>query len=337
MDDFENRLFSSSHHLLSKVFYWYRYVDDILCYWLGTQRQLNIFLNFLNSIKPSINFTLATNENKPKSINFLYLNISIVKNHHNFQIYRKPTHTDSLINYHSSHPWPHKLAAFNSMIHRLLKVPLSPENHINELKIIKQIASSNSYPLHLIENILKRQQLKTLIYTYLYPSVPDENTQLKWLRLPYLPHLSNKIMSLLPQNKYRIAFYTISTLFQSLSNSKDPTPKNKKSGVYLLECADCPTIYIGKTGRNFETRIHKEHFKFWKNNNLGPSNFADHLINNNHNFHPTINSLFLNFESFPPRLSQLEILQINKYLKDPSVKLCNDQLVFAANSPLLKL
>ena len=39
---------------------------------------------------------------------------------------------------------------------------------------------------------------------------------------------------------------------------KDPTPLFSRSGVYLLECDECSSKYVGQTGRALDSRV-KEH------------------------------------------------------------------------------
>jgi hypothetical protein len=45
-----------------------------------------------------------------------------------FEIYRKPTQTNTTINNKSIHPASHKTASFRSMLYRAYKIPLSEEN-----------------------------------------------------------------------------------------------------------------------------------------------------------------------------------------------------------------
>ena len=80
--------------------------------------------------------------------------MSILKlnNKLSFKIFHKPTHTDVTIHSTSNHPYAQKLATFRSYIHRLVTVPLSPENYNIELNIIKQIAVNNGY--HIVINKL---------------------------------------------------------------------------------------------------------------------------------------------------------------------------------------
>ena len=120
MSKFERDLFSSGHEMLSHVFYWYRYVDDILCTWTGHQDLLSEFLMYLNSQYPSIKFTLDIGGS---TVNFLDLSISEKDGLIEFGNYRKDTTTDITVHGSSFCPMAHKVAAFNSFIHRMTHVP----------------------------------------------------------------------------------------------------------------------------------------------------------------------------------------------------------------------
>ena len=54
----------------------------------------------------------------------------------------------------------HKLAAFCSYIHRLLNIPLSPENYQKELSFTKQIAVNNGYKAELLDKMVQNKLLK---------------------------------------------------------------------------------------------------------------------------------------------------------------------------------
>lgn len=71
-------------------------------------------------------------------------------NNLNFEIFRKPTCTDRTIHKTSNHPWPHKLAAYDSMIHRLL-------TYHEEYYIIKNIERNNGFKPQIIDNIIRKQ------------------------------------------------------------------------------------------------------------------------------------------------------------------------------------
>ena len=138
--------------IFMNVVYWYRYVDDIFVVFKGTERQIIIFLDFLNSLHPNIENASEVEENN--FINFLDLTITNEDNKLVFDIFHKPIHTYITINNKSTHLYSHKFAAFYAYIHRLISIPLSLENFQKELNLIRQIAVNNDYNLSIVDNIL---------------------------------------------------------------------------------------------------------------------------------------------------------------------------------------
>jgi hypothetical protein len=57
LDELENRIFIVSK-FKNNIHFWYRYVDDVVCLWTGSRRQLNMFLNEINELNKSIQFTM---------------------------------------------------------------------------------------------------------------------------------------------------------------------------------------------------------------------------------------------------------------------------------------
>ena len=93
----------SKHPLFKKCIYWHRYVDDILVCFNGTYRQIDTFLQYLNTVHPNIKFTMELESNN--SINFLDLTLKKFNNRHQFSIYHKPSQTDITIHSSFFHPY----------------------------------------------------------------------------------------------------------------------------------------------------------------------------------------------------------------------------------------
>lgn len=325
MDHFERNNVVSEPNIQ----FYYRYVDDLIFCWTGTNRQINTFVNKLNSVHPKIKFKLELESNK--SLNYLDLTITRVHNKLDFQIFRKPTHTDTIIPASSCHPLQQKLASFRSYVHRLMSVPLSTDNYIKELNIIYQIAISNGYSKQIIDNLIVNNQNKR-VRSLLY-ACPPELINKYVGSLTYLGPISDKIANILRKNNIFITFRTDQNV-RHLCNGKDSLENSKKSGVYKLLCNDCNGVYVGQTGRNFEIR-YKEHVAAHRNGHPDKSHFAKHLIDTGHSLgnNNTYNILHVCNKSF--RLCVLEQLEIMKH-NNNNYTLLNDQTNLIP-SPLLRL
>lgn len=326
MDSLEQTIFLSNHPLLRNITYWHRYVDDILVLWTGTTRQIDLFTDYLNNLHPNIQFTTEL-QNEDKSINFLDLNISISGNKHTFNIFRKSTHTDTVIHNSSQHPIQHKHAAFHYMIHRLLSLPLTQSHFLEELNTIQHIARSNGYDTELINNILRRKTHKQKLKMYTSLSAVAQTPD-KYTCLPYFGNLSEKVAHNIRKAGIKVSFKSQNSLRKMLS-SKTHTDLLEKSGVYSLHCHDCEAKYIGQTGRTFNTRI-KEHIHAWKHNSC-KSHFANHLLQTGHTFDPHTDIHILEIENHYHTRLTLENLHI--HLND---NLLNENINHNP-SPLLKL
>lgn len=60
-----------------------------------------------------------------------------------------------------------------------------------------------------------------------------------------------------------IAFRTRNTIKQYLRTKRNTTDKYKLSGVYQLQCGECPHKYVGQTIQTFKTRF-KQHITRYK-------------------------------------------------------------------------
>ncbi|XP_072380863.1 uncharacterized protein [Diabrotica undecimpunctata] len=113
LDSLEQKFVNNNN----KIVFWSRYVDDCIALIQGTQDDALQILDDLNNLHPNISFTLEPESDK--KLNFLDMTISRNKDSLEYNIYRKPTQTDHVIHDTSNHPTQHKMAAFNSYIHRL--------------------------------------------------------------------------------------------------------------------------------------------------------------------------------------------------------------------------
>ena len=122
--DAQEQHFLNSDRLSPHIRFWTRYVDDVLCIWHGSLNDLQLCLNHLNMIQPTLKFTMEVGGQR---INYLDLTISLEENNNilspKFSIYRKPTFTGVSIPSSSLHSRNHEAASISAAIHRMLSIP----------------------------------------------------------------------------------------------------------------------------------------------------------------------------------------------------------------------
>ena len=102
MEYFEKKALGPELPVSFKINTWLRYVDDVLT--IVKKGTCDSLLNHLNSIDPNIKFTIEP-LNEQGAIPFLDTfprpcgNNKIITS-----VYRKPTHTDRYLDFHSNHP-----------------------------------------------------------------------------------------------------------------------------------------------------------------------------------------------------------------------------------------
>jgi len=202
MSKFESDLFSSGHALLSHIGYWFRYVDDILCLWTGPPDLLNGFLLFLNLMYASIKFTLEVGGS---SINFLDLTVSARDGVHDFAIYRKDTSTDVLVHGSSFCPIAHRMAAFNSLVHRLIDIPLNQNAFNRELMIIKYLARVNEVRVDVDVMVRRKLTRRGLDSTTSLPR-DSRRDKKRWIGLPFLGPFSLQLARTLSPSGFGLLF-----------------------------------------------------------------------------------------------------------------------------------
>lgn len=326
MDHLESKILSSNlsnNHIL----FWFRYVDDIIVGFNGTNRQIDLFLKSINSMHPNIKFTVEI-ENENHILNYLDLSIKHLNDKFDFNIYRKDSFSDSVISFDSFSPNSHKYSAFRSMVHRAFSVPLTQDNLHKELDTIRKIADNNGFPISYINSIIKKRELM-YIRSQIFPNIVDDKLKV-FYSIPYFGQISYYIKKKLEKFGINIAFKPCRNVGNIMFNVKDKTDNSEKCGVYRIDCSDCNGSYIGQTGRTFSIR-YKEH----TTRNLN-SNFSKHLIDNNHSLSLNHQLQILHVEEKGMRLNLLEALEINKLNKNANINILNDQMDLN-NSPLLNL
>ncbi|XP_030838373.1 uncharacterized protein LOC115922810 [Strongylocentrotus purpuratus] len=215
---------------------WLRYVDDTFVIWPHSTPDLHQFLDHINNQHPSIKFTMETDS--PRQLNPFPR-----RTHHldTIRIPRAPIHQ----------------SVSNSLIRRAHQ--LSDKAHLQqELKhITHALTSINQYPRRKI-NTRTSYHKTSNITTGTQPDTKPTAT----IVLPYIGKTSHRLQRILPSANILIRHQSSHKLHSTLHSHKDKHPSNKQPGVYKIPC-DCGKVYIGETGRDFDTRLkeHKTHHR----------------------------------------------------------------------------
>ena len=132
-------------HTLTKprIVAYFRYVDDILLIYNRNLTDIEDILSSFNSFSSSLKFTLELE--KDNKLNFLDLTLAKTDTHFSYNIYRKPTTTDTIIPMDSCHPHEHKMAAIRYLFNRASTYDLHPTSKQAEIDTIKHILRINMY------------------------------------------------------------------------------------------------------------------------------------------------------------------------------------------------
>jgi hypothetical protein len=108
-----------------------------------------------------------------------YLDISILRKNGKleYNIYRKPATTTTVIHASSCHPIEHERMTFNYLMNRTDKCPLSTENKKIELNNIRKIAKENDYSHSIIIRKHRNRQGTSMTVNNSHENTQIEN---KW-------------------------------------------------------------------------------------------------------------------------------------------------------------
>jgi hypothetical protein len=263
--------------------YWRRYVDDILV--VVNKEKVEELLFELNSCYDSIKFTIEAEVNG--KLPFLDLLLDRKNGIIEMSIYRKPTSTYRYIPYTSNTSYQHKMAAFNSMVYRLCRLPLNAKNFINELKTIKTIATINGYKEQTIDELVGRHSRNIKLRSI--TTLTKETTStfpLYRKKLSYIGPQSHSVSNILNKHEISCVWGNDNKLTRLLGNPKDKIPNMKKSGIYSITCKDCDEKYVGQSRRAIHSRF-LEHRNHWRNGEEQKSSVAKHMIEKDHEFDST--------------------------------------------------
>jgi len=244
-----------------KPVFYRRYVDDTFLLF-KSRDHIELFLNYLNSQHPNINFTMEVEHDN--SLSFLDCKVYRDNNKFHTSTYRKETFTGLGTSYFSFCSYRFKINAIKTLLYRGYRVSSNYFNMHKEFEFLKEFFYNNGFPLGLI-NFYIRNFLDKIFQSNVPPG-PTNFTSELYFSLPYFGYQSEKLrkelLQLLSKFYPSIRFHCVlvnNFKIGSFFSYKDRLPPALCSSlVYKFSCAHCASAYVGSTVRALATRV-EEH------------------------------------------------------------------------------
>ena len=134
--------------------HWFRYVDDTFV--IQQQANKHLFLDHINSIDPTIQFTVKGNQDTG-AIPFLDTLVTPQADQFlSITVYHKLTHTDQYLQWDSNHNLCTKYSVIGTLAHRAKTMCTTPELHSEQLEYLTEALEKCKYPRWAINKIQEK-------------------------------------------------------------------------------------------------------------------------------------------------------------------------------------
>ena len=225
---------------------WKRYVDDTFC--VMKRDEVDVFFQHLNSIRPSIQFTVELEDRG--TLPFLDCKLTRISDGSlSIKVYRKNTHTDRYLNFKSHNPSSVKRGVVKCLFDRAEKLVTTEVDMLNEKEHLSNVLERNDYPRSFVCSS-----------TTHHPEVKEKTTDSNEVRIiiPYTKGMSEDIRRVCRSYGITTVFKSSTTIRGLLTRVKDKLSVEQESSVvYKVPCT-CGSYYIGETVRRLETRLREQ-------------------------------------------------------------------------------
>jgi len=257
---------------------WWRYVDDVLIVWDGTDDELKSFYELANARDPHIKFTVE-HEHEAR-LPFLDVLIERESDSFSTSVYRKPTHTGRYLHYASNHSGAVKQGIVRTLAHRANVVCSTAQSLRDEMALLRRSFATNGYPLDVIARGTRSRP-----HVHSDTAAPTEDRP-RLACVPYAGEFTENIKRVCAKYNIRVVARSRPTLRQQLFR---PAPKRapllSQDAVYKVQMEPCGESYIGETRRALKVRI-GEHKTAVKHKHENKSAIAEHVARCTHKCAP---------------------------------------------------
>jgi hypothetical protein len=206
MECFEKLALDLAQH---KPSLWLQYVDDTFVVWPHGPERLQDFLSQLNSLRPSIQFTVEIESDSA----IAFLDILVIREETTLaaKVYRKPIHNCRYLSFNSNRP-PHvKSGLIQSLHNRASTISQERQDLFNEISSLKRDLQLNGYTQGFTGSVINSKASCHL---------NKEQEPLGSVYVPYVKGVSEKFKLIGNPYNVRTIFKTEHTLKNSLTKTR---------------------------------------------------------------------------------------------------------------------
>ena len=236
------------------------------------QEQIQLFHDKMNSIEPTIQFTIETEVEG--TLPFLDTMVTRhVDGSLTTSVFRKKTHTDRYLDFNSHNPLVHKIALARTLLTQADRICVSMPDRDAEKRHITQALYSNGYPTRVIKRNWQTPPARSPASDPVMPRAT--------VVIPYVRHVSESIRRILTPLEIRTAFAHIAPTANT-GEPKGPHPTTTTGRCSLQDPLwHISGVYVGQTCRTLDHRL-KEHKRAITSGNLAQSAVAEHAAHESH-------------------------------------------------------
>ena len=296
-------IFLSSGHAQPDLYM--RYIDDCFCVWTHGADALNSYFEYVNTVHPTIKFTIERSDTADHQgqIPFLDTLISLRPDgHYSTQLYVKPVAASIILPFDSAQPFKVKRGVAKSQFLRALKVSSDPDSARRSTDIIYSLFRANGYPSRWLNGVARQARSQHESST---AARRPPRKDLVFVALPFINDaLTRRVDAALKSVNPNLtsSWKNTNTITKRLVHSAlEPPPCRAgkrhcrtcdsglrgrcttKNVVYQVTCDRCaaagsptsPVTYVGETKRCVRYRF-DEHFRDGVNRTQ-QTPFGDHM------------------------------------------------------------
>ena len=181
-----------------KPLFWWRFIDDIIFAWVYGEEKLREFLDYLNSIHPTIKFTSKYSR---KFIEFLDVLLTLIGPRIKTDLFVKETDTHQYLQFSSCHPWHTKKGIPYGQALRLRRICSNEQDFELRCEDLKKWLLDRGFDGRMVTEQIDRAKVVERNALLDKEHVREVDTRVNFV-VTYHPALNKKLIEIMRNNQF---------------------------------------------------------------------------------------------------------------------------------------